>query len=130
MKLVKTLFLIVVGFNVTVSLHAQNIKTELIKQEEIKPPPPPSAPAPNPVYEFKPMNGVAPVTSPATTETPSPFTKDKNVKVPGIPADLTAEQLKTFNGTLEKPKDLYPENEPQNNAAIPLTQPNILLPSK
>ncbi len=92
MKVLKSILLVIAGLFTTVLLHAQEIKTSVLKREEIKLPPAPAAPAPTPVTEFIPMNGIAPTASVETnTETPSPYTKDKNNKPAKTVNTITAE---------------------------------------
>ncbi len=93
MKIAKSISLFIVGLHATVLLHAQEIKTVLLKQEEIKLPPAPESAAPTPVTEFKPMNGVVPKASPVLEkETPSPYNKDKNTKPSKTVSTITAEK--------------------------------------
>lgn len=135
MKIIKTFLLVNVCLCATTLLHAQEVKTEVLKQTEIKPPPAATITnVPSPAPELKPMNGVAPKEAPvAATEAPSPFKKEENKNQVGPTNNLTAEQLKTLNGIADKPKPIAPAANPnaqQNlNPAIllaPATAPFVI----
>ena len=100
MKVLKSILLVIAGLFTSVVLHAQEIKTLELKRQEMKLPPAPAAPVEIPVTAFIPMNGVAPKASPhLETETPSPYTKDKNDK-PSKPVSTIIEE-KPLELTLE-----------------------------
>lgn len=123
MKIIKSLLLVSVGLSATVLLHAQELKTEVLKQREIKAPPASTeSNKPSPAPQLKPMNGIAPAAAPvAVAETPSPFKKDKDQQQVNKPQKtiavtdagaaenkLTTEQLNTLNGTAQRPKQTTP----------------------
>ena len=123
MKIIKSLLLVSVGLSANVLLHAQELKTEVLKQSEIKAPPASTETnKPSPPPQFKPMNGVVPKEAAvAVSDNPSPLKKDENkiqpedLKAIAISKDakgpankLTPEQLKTLNGTAERPKQTTP----------------------
>jgi len=119
MKIIKSFFLLTVGFCATTILYAQELKPEIAKPVEIKIPPAAVDNKPSPVPELKPQPGADPkeTASSAVSDTPSPLKKDENVKpnenaktvaltIEGNEAtkNLTTEQLKTLNGVSERPK--------------------------
>ena len=122
MKIIKSFLLVAVALSATTLLHAQNLKPELVKETDVKLPPPATTDKKTlPVPELKPMNGVTPKEAPvvATTQAPSPLKTAENKNQPedlkvvaltkeanGPKTNLTAEQLKTLNGTAEKPKQI------------------------
>lgn len=110
MKIIKSFLLVTFGLCATSLLHAQEVKTEILKETEIKAPPDNIAPIkPSPALVFKPMNGVAPNEAPAAAlQTPSPLKKDEHESQVGPINNLTAEQLKTLNGIADKPKQIAP----------------------
>jgi hypothetical protein len=122
MKIIKSLLLVSVGLSATLLLHAQELKTEVLKQHEIKAPPASTeSNKPSPLPQLKPMDGVVPKEAPVAAQTPSPLKKDENkiqpenLKAIAISKDangpankLTPEQLKTLNGTAERPKQTMP----------------------
>ena len=97
MKIIKSLSLVAVCVSVANLLQAQEAKTQVLQRKEVK------APAEVPKE--------APV---AASQTPSPSKKDDNKKqvltrdINTTPGNLTAEQLKTLNGTAQKPKEPAP----------------------
>ena len=109
MKIIKSLLIGTVVLCATTLLHAQEIKTEMLKPTAIKLPPAATItniPSPAPV--LMPMNGVAPKEAPvAALQVPSPLKKEEN-KNQVEPNNLTSEQLKTLNGTADKPKQIAP----------------------
>ena len=119
MKIIKSFLLVAVALSATTLLHAQNLKPELVKETDVKLPPPATADKKTlPVPELKPMNGVTPKEAPVeATQAPSPLKTAGNKNQPedlqvvaltkeanGPKNNLTAEQLKTLNGTSEKSK--------------------------
>lgn len=114
MKIIKSFLLLTICLSTTTLLKAQTeeIKAQVLKQTEVK-----ALPAstvtnkPSPAPQFKPLNGIAPqATTTATAETPSPLKIDDDKKqtsdANAATQKLTAEQLKTFNGKAEKPKQV------------------------
>ena len=110
MKIIKTLLLGTVALFATALLHAQEIKTEMLKPTAIKLPPASDiSNKPSPAPQLKPMNGVAPIEATVTAlQAPSPFNKDENKNQVEPINNLTAEQLKTLNGIADKPKQIAP----------------------
>ncbi len=110
MKIIKPFLLVTVGLCATSLLHAQEIKTEILKPTEIKAPPATTITnMPSPAPMLMPMNGVAPKEAAVVTSpTPSPLNKDENKKQVGPINNLTSEQLKTLNGIAQKPKSIAP----------------------
>ena len=132
MKIIKTLLVGTVALCATALLHAQEIKTEILKPTAIKLPPASTiSNNPSPAPQLIPINGVAPKEAPAiASQAASPFKKDENKMQPKEPKtqilttdatgpknNLTAEQLKTLNGIADKPKQIAPAatlDAPQN----------------
>jgi len=100
MKIIKSLSLVAVCVSVANLLQAQEAKTQVLQRKEVKAPP-----ADNALPKETPV---------AALQTPSPSKKDDNkkqvlTKDMNSPAgNLTAEQLKTLNGTAQKPKEPAP----------------------
>ena len=119
MKLIKPFLLLTIALSATTLLHAQNLKSESVKETDIKLLPPATTDKKTlPVPELKPMNGVAPKEAPvAAAQTTPELKKYENKTQPETPklqvisidanaanSTLTAEQLNTLNGIAEKPK--------------------------
>ncbi|MEP7238510.1 MAG: hypothetical protein ABI685_11615 [Ferruginibacter sp.] len=110
MKIIKSFLLVTVCLSATTLLHAQEVKTEVLKQTEVKAPPTDIANKPSPAPQLIPMNGIAPKEAPKVQA----LTADAN----GPANKLTADQLKTLNGIADKPKQTAP-------AAAPDAQQNV-----
>jgi len=98
MKNIKSFLVLAACICTTTLLHAQEVKTEIAKKTEAKAPPASTVTSiPSPSPELTPMNGITPKgASPAS----SPLTRNANAAT----NNLTPEQLKTLNGTAERPK--------------------------
>ena len=145
MKIIKSLLLGTVALCAPTLLHAQEIKTEILKPTAIKLPPASDiSNKPSPAPQLNLMNGVAPKEAPvAATQAPSPLKKDENINQPENPKtvaltieangpknNLTPEQLKTLNGIADKPKQVAPAatpDGPQNLKPIILIAPAPLV---
>lgn len=118
MKIIRSFFLLTVGFCTTTIVYAQELKPEIAKPVEIKVSSTIDKTASS-LPELKPQQGTdsKETASPAVAETPSPLKKEEN-KIPAentktvalaidagmATKNLTAEQLKTLNGVAERPK--------------------------
>ena len=146
MKIIKSFLLVAVALSATTLLHAQSLKPELVKETDVKLSPPATTDKKKlPAPELKPMNGVTPKEAPvvATTQAPSPLKTAENknqpedLKVVALTKEandpknnLTAEQLKTLNGTAEKPKQTASAAAaltPQNVKPVMITAPAPLV---
>ncbi len=133
MKIIKSLLLISFSLGASIALHAQ-------QQDEKTANPLPAALTKSPAADLK--SAPIPVTNElkadAVPAAPSPFTREDNTKLPGqenmtmktVDANaavnqLTAEQLKTLNGTgtLPKQSEIAPGTE--NSKLLPLSKPVI-----
>jgi len=116
MKIIKSFLLLTITISATTLLHAQELKTAVAEQKEIKALPAASS-KPSPAPEFKPMNGaVAKEAAVANAETPSPANKadnkiqEEDIKTQVLTIDkngankLSAAQMKILNGNTERPK--------------------------
>jgi len=140
MKIIQSFSLITVGLFATTLSLAQEIKTEVLKPAEIKTPPA-AGNKPSPVPELKSQAGITPKqASVAVLETPSPLKKNENNKLveeskteilvrdPKVATNkLSAENLKTLNGTTERPKQLIatPASDTLNAMLQPVSKPVI-----
>jgi hypothetical protein len=81
MKLIKSFFLLIVGFCTTTILYAQELQPEIAKPIEVKILPAAVDNKPSPVSQLKPQPGPGPkeTTLSAVAETPSPLTRKENV---------------------------------------------------
>jgi len=133
MNLIRSISTLLVCLSTPALLNAQELKPEIAKPLEIKVTPAAVDNRPSLVPEFKPQPLAEKETKPAVdTGTPPATAKDEsleqgaNVKAEAktIDADatrkkLTAEQLKTFNGTSARPKE---------QPAMPNTTDNSIRP--
>ncbi|MFN8244751.1 MAG: hypothetical protein U0X40_11925 [Ferruginibacter sp.] len=123
MKLIKSILPVIGCLAAVTSIKAQDIKTELRKNYDQKTPPAETVTKiPSPLPQLQPVDGVMPPDAsvdksnpPATTNANASNAGNRAPKATllssdgsGITGHLSPEQLKTLNGTAEKPKELNP----------------------
>lgn len=132
MKRIKSFLLVTLCLAAATAVQAQEVKTELKKNNEPKAPPAETiTKVPSPQPSLQPVEGVASPnagTDKTTTQAntaPNAASGNNaaqkavllNRDANAVNSALTPEQLKTLNGTAQKPKELDPA--PANNPASP-----------
>lgn len=142
MKIIKSFLIVATALGTSTMLYAQQ---EQIKAETAKPaastvPPPGSKPALAPDMKPEVKNVQLQKSEAAVPATPSPLTREENMKAPqekptlklinekevNTTPSLSADNLKTLNGTAEKPKQAAPASNEQNTKPLPIASPVVL----
>lgn len=140
MKYFKSFLPLTIGLLATALLQAQEIKTEINKQDVFKTMPPPGStpiPGPAPAPQRKPGSNTetaAAKGSPSTVNKDEDKTTLNGTKPVILTIDpdqatkkLTAEQIKIMNGTAEKPKQLSAAQGAGDENAKPVIIPKAVI---
>lgn len=142
MKIIKSFLIVAAALGVSTVAHAQQqeLKTEIAKPASSSVPPPGTKPALAPDIKPELKNNPPLKRSEQTVvATPSPLTRDEQVRAPqekptvklvddkvSTTESLSAENLKTLNGTAERPKQATPLTNDQNAKPLPIADPAVL----
>jgi len=141
MKMIKSLLLITAGVCVTTLLHAQEkeLKTATAKPVAVTAPPPGTKPAM--AATIQPDSKIKPSGIPGepVTATASPLKRDTDIKAPqekptvklsdgneNTTQSLSADNMKTLNGTAERSRQTVPLTNNQNAKPLPISKPAVL----
>ncbi|MEO6253324.1 MAG: hypothetical protein ABIO79_08470 [Ferruginibacter sp.] len=125
MKMIQSFLIIATAIAVSNLAHAQQqqMKTEIAKPVASTVPPPGSKPALAP--DTKLVSAIPMVRSEnAVVAAPSPLTRNDETKQ--STETLSAEKLKTLNGTAERPKQTASVLIDQNATALPIVAPAVI----
>lgn len=140
MKIIKSFLLVAAGLFANILLQAQELKTETAKPVASAVPPPGSKPVL--AADMKPDAKNMPLKKSedaAPAATPSALTRSENIKAPQekpklILSDdkevttrsLSADEMKTLNGTFERPKPADRPSNDQNAKPLPIAKPAVV----